>query len=137
MKCTDLMIGDWVYCEGQPTPENVTIQTIAEDGVWFNGPHYEGAASYDRIFPIPITPEILEKNGFEKQGFPGWKISTKDYIILWRNDYQDVLDIRSFNLRICSFHESHIMDIRRARFNYVHELQHALRLCGIKKEIVL
>ena len=31
MKATELMVGDWVYCEGQPTPENVTIQTIAED----------------------------------------------------------------------------------------------------------
>ena len=64
MKENELMIGDWVYCEGQPTPENVTIQTIAQDGVWFMGDKFEGAASFDRIFPIPITPEILEKNGF-------------------------------------------------------------------------
>ena len=129
MKANELMIGDWVYCEGHPTPENVTIQTITKDGVWFNGSHYEGATSYDHIFPILLTPEILEKNGFVKQGFPGWEIYTEDFLILWRNDYPDVLDIRCFNAAYGSFHRSHI--------GYVHELQHALRLCGIDKEIVL
>ena len=122
MKFTDLMIGDWVYCEGQPTPENVTIQTIAEDGVWFNGSHYEGEASYDRIFPIPITPEILEKNGFIYNELPfvqGWE------------QFGLTLTIGGNGFRInCGINVAMIIDS-------VHELQHAIRLCGIDKEIVV
>ena len=122
MKATELMVGDWVYCEGQPTPENVTIQTIAEDGVWFNGPNYEGAASYDRIFPIPITPEILEKNGFEE--FDGWRILDMDDVeIRWIGTI----------LEISGSHGN--MELPNVQC--VHELQHVLRLCGIEKEVVL
>ena len=116
------MVGDWVYCEGQPTPDNVTIETISEDGVWFNGPNYEGAASYDRIFPIPITPEILEKNGFIYNELPfvqGWE------------QFGLTLTIGGNGFRInCGINVAMIIDS-------VHELQHALRLCGIDKEIVI
>lgn len=122
MKANELMVGDWVYCEGQPTPDNVTIETISEDGVWFNGPNYEGAASYDRIFPIPITPEILEKNGFIYNELPfvqGWE------------QFGLTLTIGGNGFRInCGINVAMIIDS-------VHELQHALRLCGIDKEIVI
>ena len=126
------MIGDWVYCEGQPTPENATIQTIAEDGVWFNGPHYEGAASYDRIFPIPLTPEILEKNGFVKciggRSKKSLQLIGDGLYVSWWNDrivirYKRVLGHPSAYLNC---------DCR-----YVHELQHALRPCKIDKEITI
>jgi len=79
--------------------------------------------------PIPITPEILEKNGFEKLGYPGWIIHTHEYTILWRNDYPNVLKIESYTSKYGSFD--------RFNVNYVHELQHALQLCRISKEIIL
>jgi len=130
------MIGDWVFCEGQPIPSNVTIQSIAEDGVWFMGDKVEGAATFDRIFPIPITPEILEKNGFEKLGFDGWEFDYEDedecliYEVLWRCDYPKEyhthLTINSYYPDFGSF--------KSFRIDSVHELQHVLRLCGIEKE---
>lgn len=132
MKCTDLMIGDWVYCEGQPTPENVTIQTIAEDGVWFNGSNYEGAASYDRIFPIPLTPEILEKNGFvqnpRSKSRRSHQICTDSVYISWWRGRLNIL------FKPFIGHSTNHVNVDG---KYVHELQHALRLCGIEKEIVV
>ena len=122
MIAKSLMVGDWVFTRGE-----IEQVTSIYDG-YICTEHYED--SHDYYFePIPITPEILEKNGFVKQGFPGWEIYTEDFLILWRNDYPDVLEIRCFNAAYGSFHRIHII--------YVHELQHALRLCGIEKEIVL
>ena len=63
--------------------------------------------------PIPLTPEILEKNGW----FPLDEYRYEGDIALakGRNYF------RLKNTTIC--------------INSVHELQHALRLCGIDKEI--
>lgn len=127
MKANELMFDDWVFCEGQPTPSNVRIKNIADDGVWFEGDKYEGAAFYDRIFPIPLTPEILEKN-FEKKTFYGIY-----------DDYFD-LDIREYSdsVYVATFHncEMHTPD-QQMTFSFVHELQHFLNHCGIEKEIEL
>lgn len=140
MNAKELMIGDWVYCEGQPTPDNVKIQSIHEDGVWFQGKEFEGAASYDRIFPIPITPEILEKNGFTYcKSDGGFYLYTTISYGNWDVDVVlfDVTDeYRNNQLHISSPDDSYIA-IHLMECNHVHELQHALRLCGIKKEISL
>ena len=130
MEATELMIGDWVIC-GNITQEQVQVVDICatRDIVFlkfFSEPRLEKISN---IKPIPLTPEILEKNGFEKQGFPGWQIYTKEYLILWRNDYPNVLHIDSFSSDYGSFD--------RFNVDYVHQLQHALKLCGITKEIVL
>lgn len=74
------------------------------------------------IEPVPLTPEILEKNGFKNMGFFG-KCEVENWKILC--DTKNVAII----------HKEHTdIDIP---IEYVHELQHALRLCGIDKEIVL
>lgn len=148
MNSKELMVGDWVYCEGQPTPDNVTIETIAEDGVWFNGPIYEGAASYDRIFPIPLTPEILEKNGFRiakaDRMCPAdryfWGVEgTRDGAIVEITFYNpDVHGVKVLTkIHTQSSHESGINSMHSCDIESVHELQHALRLCKIDKNIVL
>lgn len=121
MKAEELMIGDWVNVGNDEFAFPDQIYSLGYDEVDSGHGDMVGTYRYDELFPIPITPEILEKNGFVKQGFPGWEIYTEDFLILWR--------IRCFNAANGSFHRSHI--------SYVHELQHALRLCGIKKEIML
>ena len=84
--------------------------------------------------PIPITPEILEKNGFEKTPCGmGKTILTfsDDYSAIsideitdsiWRVEYMN----REFSLPLC-----------RELICHVHELQQFLRLCGINLEIKL
>lgn len=85
---------------------------------------------YDEIF-IPLTSEILEKNGFEKRD-----------TYIWTNP--------KMRCRACLFGRKY-WDIRvtsRARdycptcinienLVYVHELQHVLRIAGVEKEIEL
>ena len=142
MEARELMIGDWVM-RGNFAHEPMQVYSIRPD---INTVHMDFggmgvAARIDQINPIPLTPEILEKNGFVKFDtnsaedylyvpdlspcfaygyFPnGVK---KGWIIQISNDYLIV------SYRRCSLH----MEI-----HFVHELQHAIRLCEIEKEIVL
>lgn len=107
MKAIELMIGDWVTMNGNP----VRITRLTEFG------------EYQNIAPIPLTAEILEKNGFEKIG------TSYQYIA------RPGLYIRLIG--ISSKHLSLQIASRYIGLEYVHELQHALRLCGIDKVIVL
>lgn len=82
----------------------------------------EGWQPTSEITPYPLTQEILEKNGFKNAGFFG-KCEVGDWKIL--------CDTKN----VAIFHDGHTdIDIP---IEYVHELQNALRLCGIDKEIVL
>lgn len=67
--------------------------------------------------PIQLTPEILEKNGFVQDG-ESW----------WYQDFRIVLSTSKGESLVCG---------RQVKFCYIHQLQHALRLCGIEKEIEL
>ena len=95
----------------------------------------------DDLEPIPITPKILEKNGFKLKE-EGETYS--EYVSVW-----DEISIISFafyketlcgvdTLLECELGFAGGLDrIHHCHIKYVHQLQHALRLCGIKKEITL
>ncbi|MBR1525185.1 MAG: hypothetical protein IJ640_00800 [Prevotella sp.] len=82
--------------------------------------------------PIPLTPEILEKNGFKT------RISyIKDK---WNNEYtlmQDEDKIIYWEKGYVYLEEGETADVYLFSCQFVHELQHALKLCGIEKEIQL
>ena len=138
MKAQDLMLGDWVYgidgkggkhpCRINAVdiyPQNRTPRVVTSGGYGYQQENLE---------PIPLTPDILEKNGFEKQGFEGWLLpfgtKPENGLILWRTDYGTPhLMIESYS--------SKYGDFRSFGIQYAHELQHALRLCWIDKEIVI
>lgn len=97
---------------------------------------FEGGIWCEYLEPIPLTPEILEKNGFQKQAGEIWEydIFSKDNglmsMIVWRRDYATPhLSIRSFTLQYGEY--------SRRDAKYIHQLQHAFHLCGIEKEIEL
>lgn len=85
--------------------------------------------TYNEIIPIPLTPEILEKNGFEVdercKNMLKWHWSVIDDCISY--------DKSTGMVRI--FYPSGLVFVKILEF--VHELQHALRLCNIDKKIVL
>jgi len=129
MKAKELMIDDWVY--NNKSNQYQRVWKLDYDNVILDG-YY--SYSYNDIEPIPLTPKILEKNGwtyndedekFAPQTWVGGGLmlqSTNDcgYCIVVTYDWDDeYTNSTPFNIL------------------YVHELQHALRLCGIKKEIVL
>ncbi len=106
MKAEDLMIGDWVV-GGSEEPFKIGI--IDPDFLHWN-----------EIQPIPLTPEILEKNGFSE--------NYREEDLSYAQSCGDVIGIHIYGT-------NGLME--EMYFKYVHELQHALRLCGIEKEIEL
>ena len=81
--------------------------------------------------PIPLTAEILEKNGLKNyEEYPEYKIKTNEYEI-WviLDEPQNCVHVEKFDKSIPTIYHSKI--------SFVHDLQHALRLCGVDKEIVL
>ena len=117
MKSNELMVDDWVYNKYIDKPMQIYPTIFSQ--MFRSNPN---ATTEDyNIFPIPLTPEILEKNGFSD------KYAEDD--LSYATDYSgDVIAVH-----ICG--NGGIMD--EMYFNYVHELQHAMRLCGIEKEIIL
>lgn len=116
MKANKLMIGDWVQDDlGNP----IQVRELLEYGIngeWDGAELYGVEAYYEDIKPIPLTYEILKKNGWEDAEFCC--------------EYQDGN----------TFIQAHLPDMR-GRINgveieyfqceYVYQYQHLLRLCGL------
>lgn len=134
----ELMIGDWVYlyAPDEDGKEKCYIGKVCAfsnhgglglDGdcdVEYNVEHCD-EEYFERTEPIPLTAEILEKNGFERRGEWAMYFTTEDYDIIWRTDTNPTphLTIESMTKRIGNF--------RSYNCNNVHELQRTLRCCGL------
>ena len=130
MKAKELMVGDWVPAYGKKT-QIVWVGNIHKMAVrGFPSEFMDG-----EILPIPLTSEILEKNGFmlkpdgwlwcEKEG-----IEDQNYIFIqFRKGCDEV--------RLVEFNFVNNISAKFQKIQFVHELQHALKLCGIDKEIEL
>lgn len=137
MDCKDLTIYDYIKHNGVIK----IVDAVYLYSVSVHDPSEEWSISeaktypVDDIEPIELTEEILVKNGFKKQeDVNEWSYyKSKDgkgqYMILWSMDY-NYLEIGSYTEEFGEFN-------RMGMMRYVHQLQHALRLCGIEKEIEL
>lgn len=115
MKANELMIGDWVQHKGKPIQvEEILDYAINPD---WAGAEIDSEIILEDISPIPLTPEILEKNGWSL-----WEIEGEYRCAGASTLYGTKAPFSVFD-NIC--------------INFVHELQHALRLCGIEKTIEL
>lgn len=140
MKATDLMIGDWVLYDGEPNIITEVFEIIhGEAIVCFAGNNY--MANIDEIKPIPITSEILKKNGFSSltdEMFAACETETysnqelKIYLSHIGCEYNPVQLVVYMG-----YEPQERVVLRMMPCLYVHELQHALRLCKIEKEIEL
>lgn len=131
MKAEDLMIGDWVHVYTKGNDRGV----FTVDDEMLHGMMYPNL--FD-IKPIPLTTEILEKSGFvkvpDRYEYPDCQCWTNDV----DGDY-------SFEIVADEHRKPHILGNREMgdyelinfECKFIHELQHALKLCGIEKEIVL
>ena len=137
MKANELMIGDWLkHYNG--TPMQVTKITTIHFACAKNG----GANCWEynnKFEPIPLTSEILKKNGFENidnlYPFPTFRSDDKENYICITIGFPEGNKTK----RIYPFIEIDSKDIyvEHIIINFVHELQHALKLCGVDKEIVV
>lgn len=124
MKANELMIGDWVRND---LGEYQTVVELRESGAMLA---YNDIYPYDAIEPIPITPEILEKNF--GSALNGCYFEGDEFYELMIHEVNDgTWIIKHDNIEFSNIPRQQVM------VSYVHELQHALRICGIEKEIDL
>lgn len=112
MKAREIQIGDWV--EERHDCKRRFAQVDGETLLFmmqFNSP----------IEPIPITVEMLEKNGFVKVNSQRYDYGCPDtdcYVKV--NPKKNMIHVNGRNANCNLYFHS-----------FVHELQHALRLCGL------
>lgn len=127
MKANELMVGDLVKLDFYDVPygdeedavwKNGKVTAI-HHGNWvdadFGGPLDECDIEVEDVQPLALTEEILQKN------FP-----TPEEIVWW--------PLKDGSFRVEMQDDTHLII---GKYNYVHELQHALRLFGKDGEIEL
>ena len=146
MKATDLMIGDWILINNAPHKiqaiDSIDAEIQADDDLYYVGE--DRCHSEDKIEGIPITPEILKKNDWY-WGFTSDEKNFKSCVMgafepHWVYDKGE----REISLYFDKDTDGGALRIADQRFNrrldffwcdtlYVHELQHALRICGLNE----
>lgn len=133
------MVGDLISMGGvirvvtgihdKETENGVDLITTMIPGHTFPDSNLSFRASY--CYPIQITSEILEKNF--REYLPGINLMYQlkgPYFAMNEEGNQWVFGlVKEDGEKSCRY--------PLVKITYVHELQHALRLCGIKKEIVI
>ena len=115
MKAAELMVGDWVCLKDDIKCElPLKIDGVLTDDISLDGEGFIGGAE-GLIRPIPITPEILKKNGW-------WY----DVEYMWLHDKVD-FGIERWNGGFQCY------NINQIKLDSVHQLQHALRTCGLNE----
>lgn len=132
MKATELMVGNIVEIDGQPQRiRSVTRRKVAYCRL--NSPNQSYARIHD-IAPIPITEELLVKNGFEKEPniYRDYRIQIKDYKI-------EVHFGSCAAGRVCyvTIEEPYGDQIAGNDINHLHQLQNLLNIMDIKLDFVV
>lgn len=117
MKSKELMIGDLVY-EG--TNHQIKIKHNYGKSVRYDEGGYSHEVEEKLINPIPLTPKILEANGFvDDKAF-------ECYYVVDKKKKDNVFFIEYFNRYIAVR-----ISGTEVKLKYVHQLQQALRLRGL------
>jgi hypothetical protein len=120
MKPTDWQIGD--YALAKPSMMLIKVAAVHHKKVGYHAvTHKLNWVRMDLLEPIPLTPEILKASGFEHSADDEDRYSFEDTTIIFKHDTKYLFSA-SVNgskgmLYLCA--------------NYVHELQHALKICGL------
>ena len=146
MDIRELMIGDWVFYKNEPIMV-YGINDSNDDRINYEDDGY-GGCSYicaDEVSPIPLTVEILEKNGFKKKRnlygqihfcytenddiYCNCNIEPQNHIM--NNEF--FVHVEQYSHRVKNSHSGEFIGY----ILYVHELQNILRSARIEKEIIL
>lgn len=133
IKISDLSVGDWVGVRCGTKINAFKVEEIRFNNIIHKYVALLNNKSYGlpttELHPIPITAEILEANGFVKNGeYDEWNIGNwNDIPFIGISLSRQSMRIK--NLRTDIFLENKVV--------YVHQLQCALRLAGVDKKINL
>jgi len=144
MKGIKLQIGDYVFIKSLSGGYHTTLIKIAavHQGKvgYHNVPNKLNWVRIGLLEPIPLTSEILEKNGFDKVPQPdclnpySWefkKFEEGTDELLYRIRAYNTL-FRGMYISIGNFGDCEPINFGK-QVESLHELQQALRLCGIDK----
>ena len=120
MKANELKIGDYVSYKGKPAKihalDSPCIYVDADGEIW-------GTLEDDGdISPMPLTEEILEKNGWEK-GDVQWILFN---LVIQYNKVDD-----NFTIYVYQNEEYNYL----TEIEYIHELQHILWALGMDDDL--
>ena len=113
---SDLRLRNWLY-ESKDSKFPMQVEGVGKDWIYLNFEGNEGDCFENtdkEIYPIPLTPEILENIGFVRHKLRGYDIHF-DYL------YKDCDDFKITALHDCDF-SILIMDNAKGIL-YVHQLQ--------------
>lgn len=142
MKAEELMVGDWVMWK------NRQVQIASVSGIVYSFGHIDVVLAHcndDKLLenhdiksvsPIPLTPEILEKNGFKNTSVVTigtrkmrWvSDDTRTEITIWMDDTLPMEIVKNV------YYEDEV-SYTLPFPGTVSQFQHTLRLCGINLEI--
>lgn len=150
MKTNELMIGDYIAVKPSGMP--IKVAAVHHKKVAYHACINKLSWVRESLLePIPLTTDVLAKNGFyygytsseedlasntiaqlseEDKGWV-WDEGNGEIKVIFPNESDGgmiTIDDQGFDRRMAFIFSENI---------YVHELQHAMRLCGIEKEIEL
>lgn len=135
MNTDELMIGDWVLYNDK----TIQVEEIVTGGInpeWLCG-MMEYIIQEEDLKPIPLTNEILEKNGMHLFNRKTRNLMEDcNHSDCFKEDEDNILEL-SLNNNGTIRWSINGDEYTIIPLDYVHQLQHALRLCGINKEIIL
>lgn len=132
MDVNELMIGDYVYADGEPLRVTLLVRYYDEEKNITETIGCQGIISHEEqkkieFQPIPLTGQILAANGFVDR---------------WQYGFQRLADEQ------CKSHLTYYPEAKHMfvgdpqidssfslvdNISYVHQLQNALRICGFTK----
>ena len=122
MKATELMIGDWICYKDKLIK---ITKGIYDEKVYTNG-----SVILDfKLNPILLTVKILEKNEFTGEGYLILELDEFSYLEYYPFEGR----LRKYWHGIDEWNNHSVTNdiIFQCHYKYIHELQHALRLCGL------
>lgn len=128
MEANELMIGDWVKFTNSDLCHK--IYAIQGKSVKIDKQYWHKASTMQ---PVPLTAEIIDKNfpkGKDNDNIKEWYFDDNitHMFRAWFHHIGNAPDI-GMSIKVAGKGEMAVL------LRYVHELQHALRLLGIEKEI--
>ena len=112
MKTSELQLGDMVSCLGDPVIV-VSLSLNGDEPIGIMSPLKKIFTFREKdVYPIILDESILIQNNFNPEIVSWWRPEGEDFF---------KIAIMNENTSLC------------AKVKYVHELQHALRLCGLSE----
>ena len=142
METSEIMINDWISYSNEPFQIDYFHRTTGTVGLKYRGKseyYQDGVVCIEDISPILLTPELLEKNGWQKHATYGsieedgvveeiYMLYEYNFEVVFSN--KEPISIRHFVQTDDDGYDKLLIESRDNTMG-VHVLQHAFRLYGL------